>query len=270
MRRRTLLAVAAVLALGSVGVPGPAAAAGVSDADLQRAATALEQARAEAGAAGRELAAARAEATRLRARLERVAGEVAAATARSEEVRAEALRRVGAMYVAAGSGPGADPSGTATALRRAYAAAVSPRDQEVISALAQAGADLDRWRRALQDGAREQAALHRRLEQEAAAAGAGLAAAEAEYTRVRTAWEAQAAQAARRAADSEDPGAPAGAHLHRWQRQPEDLARLPRQDRAPEPLGHLVPAVPRGNAVHAAAQGENGRSPLCHAGGQFW
>jgi len=198
MRRKFFLL---VLVPALLAVPVVPAGARVSDGDLQRAAAALEQARAEAGAAGAALADGRAEAARLRARLERLADEVAGAEVRFAQARREALQRVRSLYVAAGAAaPVGAALGTEGAVRRTYAAAVAERDREVINTLAAAAADRDRLRRSLREQARVQADLAARLEQLAGEAGRELAEAEAEYARVRAAWEAQEAE--RRAAEA--------------------------------------------------------------------
>ena len=105
-----------------------------------------------------------------------------------------------ALYVAAGAGEaarGVDP-GTVAVVRRTYAAAVSRRDLEVVNALEAVAAERDRLRRSVREQAREQAEVARRLEDLAGGAARALADAEAEYARVRAAWEVQEAQ--RRAA----------------------------------------------------------------------
>ena len=186
------------LVLASLLVPAAPAGARVGDEDLRRAAEDLERARSNAGAAGEELTAGRAAAARLRAQLENLADEVASAEVRFADARGEARDRAGAMYVAAGAGSVAGGRGTEAAVRQAYAAAVAARDQEVVNALTAAAADRDRWRQLLQERAREQEVLARRLDEVAGEAGQALAEAEAEYARVRSAWEAQ--EAARRAA----------------------------------------------------------------------
>lgn len=197
MRRKILFGVTVPVLLAVLASP---AGARVSDGDLQRAAAELDRVRAEAGAAGEALSAGRAEAARLRTQIERLVAEVAAAEVRFAAARLAARQRVGALYVAAGAGgaaPGA-AEGTAAVVRRAYAAAVGDRDREVVNALEAAAADRERLRRSVREQAREQADVSRRLEDLAAGAARALADAEAEYARVRTAWEVQEAQ--RRAA----------------------------------------------------------------------
>ena len=195
MQGRVLAGLFVVLALLA---PAARAGAEVGDEDLRRAAAALEAARAEAGAAGDALAAGRAEAARLRDRLEQIAGEVAAAEGRYAAARRDALARAGALYVAAGNGASWSADAGSRMVRQAYAAAVAARDAQVLNTLAAAAADRERLRRSLRDEASLQAELALRLEALAAEAGEALAAAEAEYSLVREAWEAQ--EAARRAA----------------------------------------------------------------------
>lgn len=188
-------------------------AAQVSDGDLRRAAEDLERARAEAGEAGAALSAGRAETARLRARLQDLAGEMAGAEIRYSAARLEARSRVRALYVSAGDRPAGVGGGVGTTavVRRTYAAALAERDRAVVNSLAVAALDRERLRGALRGQAREQAELARHLESLSAAAGRALVDAEAEYARVRAAWEAQEAQrraAVEAAATSTTAGAP--------------------------------------------------------------
>ncbi|MFH1330170.1 MAG: hypothetical protein ABIJ48_05910, partial [Actinomycetota bacterium] len=192
MGRKIILGVAVPVLLAVLASP---AGARVSDGDLRRAAEDLERTRAEAGAAGAALADGRAEAARLRAQLERLADEVATAEVRFAAAGLAALGRARALYVAAGDRAGGGGAlGTEAAVRRTYAAAVAERDREVVNALAAAAADRERLRRSLREQAREQADLARRLEDLAGGAARALADAEAEYARVRAAWEVQEAE----------------------------------------------------------------------------
>jgi hypothetical protein len=189
MRHFRLVVALALLAALAPALP---AGANVSDGDLRRAADDLARARTEAGSAGAALAAGRAEEARLRARLEDLAGEVAAAevrlTAAREAVRAHAAE----LFVEAGERSGGDlVVDDRSAVRLAYAAAVTNRDQGVVNALIAADADRERLGRVLQALAQSQAQLGEDLEALAAAAGESLAAAEDRYSRVWLAWEQQ-------------------------------------------------------------------------------
>ncbi len=195
MHRKILLCSLALAVLAAVSFPAVPAGAGVTDGQLRRAAEDLDRARSEAGVAGGELAAARSEAARLRVRLEDLVDEVAAAEVVFAEAEQEARSRARALYVAAGGGnTGTGGIGPEGMVRKAYAAAVASRDREVVNSLAAAAADWDRLRFSLQEAAGEQARLAGRLEDLAAEAGRTLAEAEGEYARVRTAWEIQEAE----------------------------------------------------------------------------
>jgi peptidoglycan hydrolase CwlO-like protein len=198
MNRKILIS-SLVVVLVSVAFPAVAAGARVTDEQLRRAVEDLDRARSEAGFAGAELAAARSEAARLRSRLEGLTDQVAAAEVAFAGARQEARGRARALYVSVGVGNSATGEiGPEAVVRQAYASAVASRDREVVNGLAAAAADRDRLRSSLREAAGEQARLARRLEDLATEAGRTLAEAEAEYARVRTAWEVQEAE--RRAA----------------------------------------------------------------------
>jgi len=177
-----------VLVLAAASSP---AFARVGAQDLEQAAAEVERARAAAGAAGTALAEARAEEQRLRARLEDLVGEVAAGEWRLGEAQEDARRRARSLYMEAGTVPGA---GERSVVRAAYAAAVGRADREAVNALVAAVEDLQRRREVVRGEAAAMRRLTGRLADLEAAAGPVLAAAEAEYRRMRAVWEAQEAE----------------------------------------------------------------------------
>lgn len=180
---------------------GPPALAEVEADDLERAAAEVERARAAAGEAGAALAEARAAEGEQRARLERAAGELADAESRLRAARHLARQRVRWLYITAGDGPagpiGVDGGGAA-AVRQTYASAVGRADREVVNALATAQAERERERQRLIGEAGAMREIGERVAALAASAGPTLAAAEAEYARLETAWHAQEAERLRR------------------------------------------------------------------------
>lgn len=178
--------------------------------EVARAAAELERARAAAGEAGAAWRAEHARVREERAVLERLMADVAAGEVVLGEARAAARERARILYLTAGAAnEGNSP------VRAAYAAAVGRADQEAVNALRAALEDLER----LREEVHARAAAHRlraaRLADLEAAAGPALAAAEAEYRRLRIAWEGQEAarqqqegEAAVTTATSLDGGAP--------------------------------------------------------------
>lgn len=165
--------------------------------DLEQAAAEVERARGAAGEAGAALAAARVEEQRLRGEIEDLIGEVAAAELRLGEAQSDARDRARSLYMGAGIAavPGAGPD---AGLRVVYAAAVGRADREVVNALAIAVEDLERRREVVRRQAAEARRMTGRLRTLEAAAGPVLAAAEAEYQRLRREWEAQETERLRR------------------------------------------------------------------------
>lgn len=196
MRRGTGLLVVLV-AVGS----SPAFAS-VGPQDLEQATAAVEQARAAAGEAGIALAEARAAEERQRALLGDLVGELADEESRLREARRHARLRVRSLYIDAGNHPGAITAAEGglenAAVRAAYAAAVQEADQEAVILLAAAVEDRERRREQVRREAAAMGEVILRLSALEAAAGPALAAAEAEYERLRAAWEAQEAERLRR------------------------------------------------------------------------
>ena len=178
----------------------PSALARVGAQDLEQAAAEVERARGAAGEAGAALAEARGEEQRLRASLEGLIGEVAAAQLRLGGAQHDARARARWLYMGAGTmaGTALPGAGEDAALRAVYAAAVGRADREVVNALAAAVADLERRREEVRREAAAAQRLAGRLSELEAAAGPVLAAAEAEFQRLRTEWEGQEAERLRR------------------------------------------------------------------------
>jgi len=178
-----------------IGAGSSVASARVGVQDLEQAAAEVEWARAAAGAAGAALAEAQAEEQRLRVVLGELVGELATGEWRLAQAQQDARRRARSLYVGAGAVPVAGLPGTGerSVVRAAYAEAVGRADHEAVIVLVAAVESLEQRREHFR---REAAAMReltaRRAELEAAA-GPLLAAAEAEYLRLRTEWEAQEA-----------------------------------------------------------------------------
>lgn len=182
-------------------VAGPPAFASVGAGDLERAAREVERARAAAGEVGTALAEARVAEEGQRAVLAQLAEELAEAQARLHAARRAARQRARSLYIEAGdrpAGPAVPEEAAAAAVRAAYADAVGRADREVLNSLASAVADRERGRERMLREAEALREITDRVARLAADAGPALAAAEAEYTRLAAARQAEEAERLRR------------------------------------------------------------------------
>jgi hypothetical protein len=191
MRFRRLLPIL-VLISGAAAVPAGAA---VERADVQAAADRLAEARREASALDAEFQAALEQEAALRDLLAELIGATQRVRGQAAAARQSAADRIDVIYMRAGTQVGAGlvvtDDVTEGWVRVVYAAALADADRELIAALEASERDLTR----LEAGVDAAAAAQRRIsaEREAAVGYAvdRLAAAEAEYHRVRSEWEWQ-------------------------------------------------------------------------------
>jgi len=168
----------------------PPALARVSEEEVARAAADVERARTAAGEAGAAWRAASVLEQQERVRLQDLIGEVAARQLALAEARGVARERARILYVTAGARGG---GGDEQLLRATYAAAIGRADREALNALRAALEDLERCRGRVRALVATHQSTVEQLAGLEAATGPALVAAEAEYQRLRTAWELQEA-----------------------------------------------------------------------------